>query len=104
MMLSRILLAALALPALAFAANGPNPVLSRYAMGQADLATMNQIATRFEIESRHGNTFEVLVPTTETASFLALAPNAELLEWDICAKLKEQVAANDRSGWHDFDT
>src|SRR5688572_782644 len=80
-----------------------NPILSRYFLVPKDEATMNKIASRFEVQLKQANGFVVIIPANEKNTLLSLAPDARLLEADMTAELMKKVG-KDRAGWHNFNT
>jgi hypothetical protein len=75
--------------------------LSLYSMQGVAKAQVDQIARRFEIVSRQGDKFEVLVPPAQADAFRRLAPKARLIEFDIQAALRE-AEATWGGGYHDI--
>lgn len=62
---------------------GGGEVLSHYSFEGTNENILKKVADRFEIIGRDGKTFQVLVPIESAKEFLALAPNAVLVERDI---------------------
>ena len=78
-----------------------NPVLSLYSLHSSDDGLMRSVARRWEVKSKEGNQFKVIVPKPEALQFLAIAPKAQLIEPDMAAALRKKVGA-DRAGWRNL--
>lgn len=78
-----------------------DPVLSSYFIVPKDQSTMRAIARKFEVEHRHLNGYEVIVPAHRANELLALAPDASLIEKDINAKY-DRLNGSWMAGYHDY--
>lgn len=80
-------------------------VLSSWLVAPSSGAPMQQLADQFEIEHKHGDAFEVIVPVSRQAAFLALAPKARLLMRDIRDEFRLLEKANPLyfADYHSFD-
>lgn len=80
----------------------PNdPQLSRFSLTPATESILKEIADRFEIEGRDGNTYEVIVPATRVNELYALAPDAKLLQADLAEEARAAIREA-RGAYHDF--
>lgn len=81
----------------------PNdPQLSRYSVTAAD-AVIRELAGKFEVEARDGNTFSFIVPSHRSAELFRLAPEAKLLEADLSEEARRAMASEwGRAAYHDF--
>lgn len=80
------------------------PILSNYRISGQDLRSLQSIAEKFEIHARTPKGLEVHVPTGRAKEFLLMAPNAELLEFDIHQEIDRLQGSNSDwlSGYHQF--
>jgi len=70
-----------------------HPILSSYRVHNISAFTLQKIAAQYEI-SGHSQPldYEVVVPKSEAAQFLRLAPQAQLLDPDMRASIQEKLA------------
>lgn len=74
---------------------------------QSDSSTpMDEIAKKFEIISRKGNTYEIYVLDSDVSKFKALAPNAILNSLDTDAEIHNNLLINPglSAGYRDFES
>lgn len=93
----------LILSSLAFSQPSQNPILSSYWVPSTSDSVMRQISDHFEIKRKMNGGYEVFVPVTQTATLLSIAPEAQLIEWDIDHSIRNKTA-RELSGYHDFAT
>lgn len=67
-------------------------ILSSWLFKPTDEATLAALAERYELVHKHGDRWEINVPANEREAFLRAAPNAELLDADLAATLRNQLA------------
>lgn len=80
-----------------------DPILSSYFVVPKDQTTMNRVADLFEVTSRRGKGYEVIVPASRVKELKALVPDAQELEADIHA-IFNRLNADYLAGYHTFDT
>lgn len=66
-------------------------VLSSYKVSSPDPYLLKTLSQLFEIESRIGNDYEVILPAEQTALLRALAPQAQLIHADITASINARL-------------
>jgi hypothetical protein len=74
-------------------AQAEDSVLSSYALKNPDAATMVAVGRYFDLDHRRGDTFELIVPESQAALLLAIAPQAVLTEQDTAAATARKLAA-----------
>lgn len=99
--LSPLALITICLLAFNSTAKSSDATLSSYLLPSKDASTLQRISDQFEIVRRTENGFEIIVPTDRAKEFLALAPEATLIEEDIDAKIRD-LRSRWQSGYHDF--
>ncbi len=76
--------------------------LSQYHFCSSDRKQLNAVAEKFEMISREGECFDVLVPIEQASNFQHIVPNAELVALDVNAELKNFEGAWTREGYRNF--
>lgn len=84
-------------------ASGKAPILSRYELYSPSSALLEQIAQKFEIESRTGDRYRVIVPETEAGQLRTMDSKAVLIDRDLAAALRQKIGKH-RFGWHNLET
>lgn len=77
----------------------PDPILSSFYV-ETNKAAMDAVADKFEVHSRMGQGFEVIVPAHRAKELFELVPSARLLESDIGLEARNA----DTRGYHNFQT
>lgn len=85
-------------------ANGPNETepLSRFEVPISDYGTMSNIGREFSIEGGHDDVVNVYVPWSRHRDLYELAPDAELVEEDVDAWMRNLTRA-DMAGYRSYD-
>ncbi len=79
-------------------------IVSNYRVRAADFESLPEIAMQFEVHRRLVSGYEVYVPAGRALEFLALAPSAELVDYDIRAEIKRlrSESPSGFAGYHTF--
>lgn len=82
-------------------------VLSLFRLSRPAPKALAEVAGEFEIVARHGQDYEVIVPRAKTDRLLKLVPSAQVLETDISAGIRVQLAQysleSGFSEYHNFE-
>lgn len=84
-------------------------VLSSYLIPAGDRAQLEQISRFFDLEHKSERGYEVILPASQAAFLLSLAPRATLLEKDVSAAIAAQLRGFDAAQfraehrYHSFD-
>ncbi len=81
----------------------PPETLSKYKTSILTQSAMDKVAAEFEVTARRGQNFEVIVPAARAKDFLAIDPQATLLEADIHEPLRA-LRLQWAGGYHTFKT
>lgn len=76
--------------------------LSRYSLQRPDEAVLSHLAQHFAIESRAGDTFQILVPPAQAEIVHTLAPSAHLLDQNINPWITDP-SYDSRQGYRDYE-
>jgi hypothetical protein len=77
-------------------------VLSQYRFRSSDSVTLDAVATKYEIISRDGDQFEIIVPRAQADEFLHFVPHAELQKEDLRDDLQSVDGLFGPAGYRDL--
>ncbi|MEZ4752095.1 MAG: M14 family zinc carboxypeptidase [Bdellovibrionota bacterium] len=80
--------------------------LSKYEVTPDTDEAMQEIAARFEVTHRHGNSFEIIVPQNRANELRGLSPNARLILKDLRDEIKGRLLDDPEwfAGYHNFES
>lgn len=72
-------------------ASKTEPILSSYWIPDVGTKILSEVGAQFEIESRSGQGFEVIVPEKKSSALLRLVPSAKLIEKNITEAINQKL-------------